>query len=33
MFVIDKEVYIFNKDDQGEGGFLKAPMRKIGGEV
>lgn len=33
MFVIDKEVYIFNKDEQGEGGFLKAPMRKIGGEV
>ena len=33
MFVIDKSVYIFNKDNQSEVGFLKSPERKIGGEV
>ena len=32
MFVIDKEVYIFNKDCQNDGGFLKAPERKTGGD-
>lgn len=31
MFVIDKDVYIFNKDCQNESGFLKAPERKTGG--
>lgn len=33
MFVIDKNVYIFNKDNQNDSGFLKAPERKVGGEV
>ena len=32
MFVIDKEVYIFNKDCQSDGGFLKTPDRKMGGD-
>ena len=32
MFVIDKEVYIFNKDCHSQGGFLKAPEHKMGGE-
>ncbi len=32
MFVIDKEVYVFNKDCQSQGGFLKAPEHKMGGE-
>ena len=29
MFLIDKSVFIFNKDNQSESGFLKAPERKI----
>ncbi|MDE6275264.1 MAG: hypothetical protein K2M75_01855 [Clostridia bacterium] len=33
MFVIDKDVYIFNKDCQNEGGFLKTPECKMGGNV
>lgn len=33
MFVIDKDVYIFNKDCQSDGGFLKTPERKMGGDV
>lgn len=33
MFVIDKNVYIFNKDSASDSGFLKAPELKMGGDV
>ncbi len=32
MFILDKKVYIFNKDGQNDSGFLKAPAIKNGGE-
>lgn len=31
MFIVNSQIYIFNKDEQDESGFLKSPQRKIGG--
>lgn len=31
MFIVGSEVYIFNKDEASDSGFLKNPQRKIGG--
>ena len=33
MFVIDKDVYIFNKDCSSDSGFLKTPVLKSGGDL
>ncbi|MDE5755820.1 MAG: hypothetical protein K2I23_01870 [Clostridia bacterium] len=33
MFVIDKDVYIFNKDCPSDSGFLKSPVLKSGGDL